>query len=57
MRRVRHIQDPALPDEGDIALRVRRERAEQGLPEKVEDPVILAKVATLAFEGLATPSR
>jgi hypothetical protein len=40
-----------------VAARVRRECAAQGVPEKVEDPVILAKVATLAYEGLATPSR
>src|SRR6266536_1607607 len=57
MRPVRHVQDPTLPDHSGIALRVRRERAEQGLPEKVEDPVMLAKIVTLAFEGLATPSR
>jgi hypothetical protein len=40
-----------------ISARVRRECAEQGIPEKVEDPVIIANVVTLAFEGLTTPSR
>lgn len=34
-----------------------KECAEQGIPEKVEDPAIIANVVTLAFEGLAIPSR
>jgi len=52
--RVRHAPEPSLAEEvaGGVAERVRRERAEQGMPEKVEDPVILTKLATLAFEGL-----
>src|SRR6266516_3403703 len=55
---IRHAPEAPLVDvAGDVAARVRRERAEQGMPEKVEDPVTLAKVATLAFEGLPTPSR
>jgi hypothetical protein len=41
----------------DVGARVRRECAEQGIPEKVEDPAIIANVVTLAFEGLTTPSR
>lgn len=40
-----------------IRARVRKECAEQGVPEKVEDPAIIANVVTLAFEGLITPSR
>jgi hypothetical protein len=40
-----------------IRARVLRECAEQGVPEKVEDPAIIANVVTLAFEGLTIPSR
>jgi hypothetical protein len=40
-----------------VRARVRKECAEQGVPEKVEDPAIIANVVTLAFEGLTTPSR
>jgi hypothetical protein len=46
---------PADPD--GIAVRVQRYCADQGIPEKVEDPAIIANVVTLAFEGLTTPSR
>jgi hypothetical protein len=46
-----------IPDASGIAERVRRERASQGLPEKVEDPATITNVVTLAYEGLATPSR
>ena len=53
----RGVHQALRADVDDIGARVRRECAEQGLPEKVEDPVMLAKVVTLAFEGLATPSR
>jgi hypothetical protein len=51
--------DPLLPgsDVDGIAARVRRECAAQGIPEKVEEQVILAKIVTLAYEGVATPSR
>jgi hypothetical protein len=48
---------PPGADADGIAARVRRECAAQGIPEKVEDQVILAKVVTLAYEGVATPSR
>lgn len=44
-------------DVDGIRARVQRECTEQGVPEKVEDPVIIANVVTLAFEGLTTPSR
>jgi hypothetical protein len=46
-----------VSDAGGIAERVRRERAAQGFPEKVEDPATITNVVTLAFEGMATPSR
>ncbi len=51
--------DSLLPgsDAGSIAARVRRECAAQGIPEKVEEQVILTKIVTLAYEGVATPSR
>ena len=55
---IRHAPEAPLVDvAGDVAARVRRERAEQGMPEKVEDPAIIANVVTLAFEGLTIPSR
>lgn len=58
VHRGRTSSSPAASTAVDAAaFRVRRECAAQGVPEKVEDPVILAKIATLAFEGLATPSR
>jgi hypothetical protein len=47
---------PVLDEDG-IAARVRHECATQGVPERVEDPGVLAKVVTLAYVGLATPSR
>lgn len=47
---------PAPAADG-IAARVRRECAAQDLPETVEDPAVLSRVVTLAYEGLATPSR
>jgi hypothetical protein len=47
----------AVLDEDGIAARVRRECAAQDVPERVEDLAVLAKVVTLAYEGLATPSR
>ena len=34
--------------------RARTERAAQGLPEHVEDPVTLAKIATLIVYGIAS---
>jgi hypothetical protein len=51
--------DSLLPgsDAEPIAARVRRECAAQRIPEKVEDQVILAKIVTLAYEGMVTPSR
>ena len=49
-------QAPLQADPDGIGVRVREECAAQGIPEKVEDPVIIANVVTLAFEGLATPS-
>jgi hypothetical protein len=45
------------PEADGIAARVRRECAAQGIPEKVEDQVILCRIVTLAYEGAATPSR
>jgi hypothetical protein len=41
----------------EIAARVRRECAAQGVPEKIEDPAVLTNIVTLAFDGSATPSR
>jgi hypothetical protein len=49
--------DASAAETDGVAARVRRECAAQGIPERVEDPVTLAKVATLAYEGLAMPSR
>jgi hypothetical protein len=46
-----------IPDADGIAARVRRECAAQGIPETVEDPAVLSRVVTLAYVGLATPSR
>jgi len=37
-----------------IRARVRPACTEQGVPEKVEDPAIIANVVALAFEGLTT---
>lgn len=53
----RRVHEPPHVDVDGIRARVRRECAEQGVPEKVEDPAIIANVVTLAFEGLTTPSR
>jgi hypothetical protein len=41
---------PQPPESEDIATRVRRECAEQGLSEKVGDPAIIANVVTIAFD-------
>jgi len=49
--------DASTSEASGVAARVRRECAAQGIPERVEDPVTLAKVVTLAYEGLATPSK
>jgi hypothetical protein len=51
--------DSLLPDSDadSIAARVRRECAAQGIPEKVEEEMVLTKIVTLAYEGVATPSR
>jgi hypothetical protein len=54
--RGRRGQAPLRADTDGIGKRVRQECAEQGIPEKVEDPVLIANVVTLAFEGLAIPS-
>ncbi len=43
-------------DRDGIVARVRLECAEQGVPKKVEDPIVIIKVVTLAFEGFPTPS-
>jgi len=53
----RRVHEAPRADVDGISARVRRECAEQGVPEKVEDPAIIANVVTLAFEGLTTPSR
>jgi hypothetical protein len=53
----RRLHEPLHADVDGIRARVRRECVEQGIPEKVEDPAIIANVVTLAFEGLTTPSR
>ncbi|HEV8648996.1 MAG TPA: hypothetical protein VG276_06215 [Actinomycetes bacterium] len=42
---------PVADEDTALAERVRAECAEQGIPEKVEDPAILANVWTLAFAG------
>jgi hypothetical protein len=47
----------AVLDEGGIAARVRRECAAQGVPERVKDLAVLAKVVTLAYEGQVMLSR
>jgi hypothetical protein len=57
VRPERRVQGTPHTDVDGIRTRVRRECAEQGIPEKVEDPAIIANVVTLAFEGLTTPSR
>jgi hypothetical protein len=48
---------PPVPETDGIAARVRRECEAQGIPETVEDPAVLSRVVTLAYVGLATPSR
>ena len=57
MRPARYAVCNRVSETNGIAERVRRECAEQGIPEKVEDGVILAKIVTLAFDGSAKPSR
>jgi hypothetical protein len=47
----------ALPDLSEVAARVRRECAAQGIPETVEDPAVLSRIVTLAYVGLAMPSK
>lgn len=39
-------------DEEQIAELVRRSRESQGLPEHVEDPVVLARIADLLKEAM-----
>jgi hypothetical protein len=46
-------QGASLLEADDVAARVQRECAEQGIPEKVEDPVIIARVVVLAWAGRA----
>lgn len=46
-----------VPETDGIAARVQRECAAQGIPETLEDPAVLSRVVTLAYVGLATPSR
>ena len=63
----RELQQPALlgrpgdwtvlPDLSEVAMRVRHECAAQGIPEILEDPAVLSRVVTLAYVGLATPSK
>ena len=48
---------PPVPETDGIAARVRRECEAQDIPETVEDPAVLSRVVTLAYVGLATPSR
>jgi hypothetical protein len=55
--RVRHAHAATHADEGGVAAWVRRECIEQGVPEKLEDAVILAKIVILAYDGSATPSK
>jgi hypothetical protein len=38
-------------DDATIAAWWRRNSAAQGLPDTIEDPVVIAKVVTLAFDG------
>ena len=38
----------------DIAARVERECAEQGIPVAIEDPVTIAKILTLVLDGRAS---
>jgi hypothetical protein len=42
--------------EDDVAARVRRECAEQGIPVAIEDPVTVAKILTLVRDGCASRS-
>jgi hypothetical protein len=49
--RVAEFAVPVDHDDAALAERVRAECAEQGLPEKVEDPAVIAAVATLAYAG------
>jgi hypothetical protein len=39
-------------DDATIAEWWHRNRAAQGLPDTIEDPVVIAKVVTLAFVGI-----
>jgi hypothetical protein len=49
---------PKLPiQEDSVAVRVRRECAAQGAPEKVQDPAIIARIVTLAWSGRAKAPR
>jgi hypothetical protein len=42
--------------EDDIAARVERECAEQGVPVAIDDPVTIAKIMTLMWDGRASKS-
>lgn len=50
------VPQPPMQEDG-VAARVRRECAAQGAPEKVQDPAIIARVATLAWSGRAKAPR
>jgi len=39
-------------DKATIAAWARRQRAAQGLPPKIQDPAVLARLVTLAFAGV-----
>src|SRR6266702_5914884 len=49
------VATPTVPDD-DIAARVERECAEQGIPVGIDDPVTIAKVITLVRAGRASRS-
>jgi|Tabmets5t2r1_1033131.scaffolds.fasta_scaffold50952_2 hypothetical protein len=42
--------------DNDVATRVERECAEQGIPVAIEDPVTVAKILTLVRDGCASRS-
>jgi hypothetical protein len=48
------LQEAPRADVDGVRARVRPVCTEQGVPEKIEDPAIIANVVALAFEGLTT---